>query len=93
MEPAQFGCAVIYGPHMTNFSEVAAQLEACSAALRVADGADLSRAVGRLLTDGAERSRLGAAARDVAERNRRVVDAVLEALAPTLAEAGIATCP
>ena len=40
VEPAQFGCAVIYGPHMTNFSEVAAQLEASSAALRVTDGAD-----------------------------------------------------
>ena len=53
----------------------------------------MSQAVGRLLTDGAERSRLGTAARDVAERNRRVVDAVLDALAPTLADAGIAACP
>ena len=93
VEPAQFGCAVIYGPHMTNFSEVASQLEAGSAALRIADGAELSQAVGRLLNDGAERSRLGTAARDVAERNHRVVDAVLDALAPILADAGIAACP
>jgi 3-deoxy-D-manno-octulosonic-acid transferase len=93
VEPAQFGCAVIYGPHMTNFSEVASQLETGSAALRIADGAELSQTVGRLLNDGAERSRLGAAAREVADRNRRVVDAVLDALAPTLADAGIAACP
>jgi 3-deoxy-D-manno-octulosonic-acid transferase len=90
VEPAQFGCAVIYGPHMTNFSEVAAQLEEGSAALPVADGAALGQAVGRLLCDGAERTRLGEAARAVAERNRRVVDTVLDALAPTLADAGIA---
>jgi 3-deoxy-D-manno-octulosonic-acid transferase len=93
VEPAQFGCAVIYGPHMTNFSEVAAQLEEDSAALRVADGAALGQAVGRLLCDGTERTRLGEAARAVAERNRRVVDTVLDALAPTLADAGIATFP
>ena len=43
MEPAQFGCAVIYGPHMTNFSEVASQLEAGSAAMRIADGEALVR--------------------------------------------------
>jgi 3-deoxy-D-manno-octulosonic-acid transferase len=93
VEPAQFGCAVIYGPHMTNFSEVAAQLEEGSAALPVADGAALGQAIGRLLCDGAERTRLGEAARAVAERNRRVVDTVLDALAPTLADAGIATFP
>lgn len=93
VEPAQLGCAVIHGPHMTNFSEVAAQLQADDAAVTVRDGEGLAREVGRLLTDGAERTRLANAAGAVAERNRRVVDAVLGALAPTLAAAGIAPCP
>nr|WP_158044625.1 3-deoxy-D-manno-octulosonic acid transferase [Skermanella pratensis] len=93
VEPAQLGCAVIHGPHMTNFSEVAAQLQAGQAAVAIRDGEELAREVGRLLTDDADRSRLAKAAGAVADRNRRVVDAVLDALAPTLAAAGIAPCP
>ncbi|UEM05359.1 3-deoxy-D-manno-octulosonic acid transferase [Skermanella rosea] len=92
VEPAQLGCAVIHGPHMTNFSEVAAQLRADDAAVTVQDADGLAREVGRLLTDDAERSRLATAAAAVADRNRRVVDAVLDALVPTLA-AGVAPCP
>ncbi|EWY40355.1 3-deoxy-D-manno-octulosonic acid transferase [Skermanella stibiiresistens SB22] len=93
VEPAQLGCAVIHGPHMTNFSEVSAQLEAAGAAITVRDGAELVREVGGLLSDEPARTRLAEAASAVAERNRRVVDAVVEALAPALTAAGIQPCP
>lgn len=90
IEPAQLGCALVYGPHMTNFSEVTAELEAAGGALRVEDEAGLARTVGRLLADGDERDRLAEGAAEVARSNRAAVDRVLDALAPLLAEAGLA---
>ncbi|WP_207478058.1 3-deoxy-D-manno-octulosonic acid transferase [Arenibaculum pallidiluteum] len=90
VEPAQLGCAILYGPRMTNFAAMAAELEAERAALPVADAAALAAAVDRLLNDPAERARLSAGATRVAERNARVIDRVMEALAPLLAEAGVA---
>jgi len=93
IEPAQLGCSVLFGPHMTNFSEVAAQLTGGGAALPVSDGAALAEMVGQLLTDEAARSRLGEAATRVAGSQHRVADAALAALQPLLAEAGIAPTP
>jgi len=93
VEPARLGCAIVYGPHMFNFGEVTAQLEAADAALSVADAASLAEVVGRLLTDDAERRRRAAAAQAVAERNTQVVDLTVTALRPLLAEAGLPVTP
>lgn len=90
IEPAMFGCAVLYGPNMWNFSEITTQLEAEEGALRVDDGDQLIKAVGRLLADADRRASLGEAARRVTERNRLAVDRALGALAPLIRSAGIA---
>lgn len=89
IEPAQLGCAVVYGPHMTNFPEITAELEAAGAAWPVADGDRLADAVEHLLTTDPDRQRLADAALGVAERNRRMVDAALDALTPVLVAAGL----
>ncbi|HYE51380.1 MAG TPA: 3-deoxy-D-manno-octulosonic acid transferase, partial [Azospirillaceae bacterium] len=89
VEPALLDAAVLYGPHMHNFAEMAAELEAAGGALRVADAGALAAAVSRLLADADARGRLAAAGAAVAERNRQAADRVMEALAPLLAEAGI----
>ncbi len=89
VEPAQLGCAVVYGPHMWNFAEIIRQLEAADGAIGVADAAALRDTAGRLLTDAAARADIVAGARRVTEHNRRVVDRALEALAPLLAQAGV----
>jgi 3-deoxy-D-manno-octulosonic-acid transferase len=63
IEPAAFGAAVVFGPHVWNFRDTAARLVEAGAAWQVADGADLEAAVRQLLADPGERRRLGEAAR------------------------------
>lgn len=89
VEPAQLGCAVLYGPHMWNFAEITRQLEAEGGALKIAAADGLPGAVERLLSDPAERARLAEGAGRVTEHNRRVIDRALDALAPLLHDAGI----
>lgn len=89
VEPAQLGCAVVYGPHMWNFAEITHQLEAAGGALSVPDADALAVVVGRLLTDPHARTAATEAARRVTEHNRRVVDRALKVLAPLLAQAGL----
>ena len=93
IEPAQLGCAVLYGPHMTNFAEMTATLEAAGAARPVEDAAELAATVGRLLRDPAARDGLADAARQVAASNACVVDAVLDALRPVLGLSAAAVAP
>ncbi|MCW2244498.1 3-deoxy-D-manno-octulosonic-acid transferase [Azospirillum fermentarium] len=87
VEPAQLGCAVLYGPHMWNFAEITAALEAAGGARPLADAAALAPAVEALLADPSARAPLVAGAARVTEGNRRAVDRVAEALAPLLAPA------
>lgn len=93
VEAAQLGAALVYGPHMTNFAEITAELEAAGGALAVRDAGALAATLARLMADDGERGRMAAAAAAVAERNRAVVERVLAALAPLLAEAGIGGKP
>lgn len=91
VEPAQLGCAVLYGPHMFNFGEITHMLEAAGGALPVADGDALAREIRRLLTDGRARDRIVAGAARVTADNRRIIDRALAALSPVLDAAGIRT--
>ena len=88
LEAAQLGCAVLYGPDMTNFQAVAEALEAQGGARRCADIDALGHTVGLLLTDEAARGAQSAAAKAVAEANRSVVDRVYAALVPHLDRIG-----
>ena len=63
IEPAAYGAAVVFGPHVWNFRETADRLVALGAAIQVSDAAALELAVRRLLENPAERARLGATAR------------------------------
>jgi 3-deoxy-D-manno-octulosonic-acid transferase len=65
IEPAAYGAAVVFGPHVWNFSDTAERLLHAGAAVQVLDGQDLDAAVRRLLREPAERARLGEAARQL----------------------------
>lgn len=64
-EPALHGSAILHGPHVGNFADLYARLDAAGAAVGVHDADGIAGAVGHLLSDGAARDRLVAAAQGV----------------------------
>ena len=62
IEPAAYGAAVVFGPHVWNFRETATRLVEAGAAIQVQDAAELERTIRRLLDDAMERRRLGTVA-------------------------------
>ncbi|HUN53129.1 MAG TPA: 3-deoxy-D-manno-octulosonic acid transferase [Candidatus Sulfotelmatobacter sp.] len=86
LEPARLGAAVLHGPGMASFAEIAAGMRAAGAGRTVADAGELADAVGGLLfEDAAGRRAMAAAAKAYAESQAGVLDRVIEALAPLTA--------
>lgn len=63
IEPAAFGAAVTFGPHVWNFRETARRLVESGGAYQVANATELEQTIPRLLGDASERRALGALAR------------------------------
>jgi 3-deoxy-D-manno-octulosonic-acid transferase len=90
IEAARLGCAPLYGPDMSNFSIVAADLDAAKGAITVKDAQDLASQVAHLLTDEQARSQLVDAAQRVAGEGEGAADRVLarlEAILPPITPA------
>jgi 3-deoxy-D-manno-octulosonic-acid transferase len=85
LEAAVYGKAVIVGPHMHNFQEIADIFRAADALVQVPSPEALSSAVVDLVRDDARRARIGAAARGLVDRHRGAVDRTVDALAGLLA--------
>jgi len=85
LEPAVAGKAVVVGPHMDNFQEIADQFRSESALVQVASADDLGREVSALLLDEERRRALGARARALVGRNRGAVRRTADALSSLLA--------
>ena len=79
LEPAAAGRAIVVGPHMENFPEVARQLRAAGGLLQVRDATELASMLTDLAGDGARRDALGAAARQVVDANCGATDRTLAA--------------
>ena len=84
LEAARLDCALVHGPHMANFAEIARRLKEVGAGQEVADAAELESAVGRLLADDETRRRRAAAAREFAAGEAGVMDRVMRELEPFL---------
>jgi 3-deoxy-D-manno-octulosonic-acid transferase len=63
IEPSAYGAAVVFGPHVWNFRDIAARLVAAGAATQVTGAAELETAVLELLENPDKRQTLGQAAR------------------------------
>ncbi len=82
LEAARLGCAIVHGPHMTNFTAIVDELDAAGATVEAASAEAIARAVVRLFDEPAERARRIAAARDVAATKAGILDDVVSELAP-----------
>ena len=77
LEPALLGLAVLFGPHMFNFTEAAQRLLEAHAAFLVADSAELVAVVDRLLADPPQRHAAGQRGRETVQQQRGALAALL----------------
>lgn len=77
LEPAALGLPVLTGPFHANSREVALMLLKCGVAIEVADAGELEKHLWELMSDAAERQRIGALARQLIAANRGSVDRLL----------------
>jgi len=91
IEPAQCGCAVLAGPDMGNFLDVAAELTEAGALVQVADGEALAREVEALLANSSELTKRQRAGLQATQQQERILASVLSGLAPVLSSAGLRT--
>ena len=77
LEPAAFSKAPIYGPSMNNFREMAEKFLNANAAVQVNTPEELGAAWISLLKDDLRAMRMGAAARELVDRNRGATARVL----------------
>jgi 3-deoxy-D-manno-octulosonic-acid transferase len=77
LEPAALGLPVVTGPHVFNFVEICGLLIDAGAAVKVADTDELLQTVTRWLADANERHRIGQLGRQVVEKNRGALQAVM----------------
>ena len=78
LEPACFGKPIVNGPHLENFSAIAADFRAGGGLVEINSPGELAGAVGRLLDDAELRARAGERARELAEARRGATDRIVE---------------
>ena len=88
IEPAAYGAAVVFGPHVWNFKEIAAQLVDRQAAVQVQDAAGLDEQIRRLFADSAARAKMGDAARLFVQSQQGATERTLVLLDELIGAAG-----
>lgn len=94
LEPARLDCAVLFGPRMDNFRQIADELQRRGAAAMVTGADEMADEVLALMENAALLERRTAAARSVAEQKSEILDTVFDALRPYLEDlAGTCAAP
>ena len=73
LEPARFSKAILFGPHMNNFAELAAMMKRRGAALEVRGAMDIAGALVGLLADAEKRHAMGQAAAEIAGADQQAL--------------------
>lgn len=85
LEPARLACAIVHGPHMANFAEIAAALAAADASREVRGAGELEAVLADLLfEDAGRRQAMTDRARAAVAEADGALDRVADALAPLL---------
>jgi 3-deoxy-D-manno-octulosonic-acid transferase len=86
LEPAAVGTATVTGPHLHNFSDIAAQMRKADALRVVADADAAAVALEALLADVNERARMASAGRALVEQGRGALQRTLHLVEAELFE-------
>ena len=78
IEPGALGKAMVFGPNMQSFAEVARSFLAGSGAVQVRDASELETVLGELLADEPRRHQLGRHALKVVRENLGAIDRTVE---------------
>jgi len=93
IEPGAVGKAMVFGPNMQNFTDVARNFVAQNAAMQVNSAAALETAVGELLADENRREGMGRNALRVVRENRGAVGRTADMILENLKGCGIYIVP
>lgn len=85
LEPAALGLPVVSGPHVFNFQRINELLSEAGALSQVHDAGELAERIGAYLSDANLRHAHGERGREVVERNRGALRALLEMIGERLA--------
>ncbi len=85
LEPAQLGCASVFGPDMRNFASIADELVGAGAALQLENIDQLEQQVDRLLSDALARRHIADAGLAYMAQEVSVIDRVAAELFPYMA--------
>ena len=80
IEPAAYGAAVVFGPHVWNFRDTATRLVHAGAAVQITDAPSLEGIIRQLLSSAEERVRLGSAARQFVQQQQGATERTLDCL-------------
>jgi 3-deoxy-D-manno-octulosonic-acid transferase len=81
LEPASFGCPVLFGPHTHNFVAMSEALIETGGGWRVKDGKELYAAMHTLLKDPDKLNRMGRSAKEFIEENQGALKRVMSYIA------------
>ena len=85
IEPTRLAAAVLHGPHVHNFTDIYAALDAAVPGAEVSDAASLADAVAALIDDPAAIAARAAAAKAGLARFSGALEATMTAISPFLA--------
>jgi len=80
LEPASFGCPVLFGPHTHNFVHMSESLLEAGGGWRVRNKGELHDAMKRLLNDAGFLSPMGIRAKEFVESNRGALERVMRSI-------------
>ncbi|MBL9139994.1 MAG: 3-deoxy-D-manno-octulosonic acid transferase [Verrucomicrobiales bacterium] len=89
IEAATSSRAIVFGPHMQNFRDIAQRFVDAEAAIQVDDSEGLESALDQLLSDEPRRIQLGANALKVVESGRGALDRTVQMILDTLHQRGV----
>ena len=93
IEPGMLGKAMVFGPNMQNFADIARSFVAQNGAVRVRSAHELEEAVAGLLASGERRAELGRNAQRVIRENLGAVERTAEMILENLQGFGIYVAP